>query len=410
MNGSIIRTALVASLLVLSSRVGHAAQAPQPSTSPALAEIFLAAKSACDARRHAECIARAREALASPRKSADDVYAANYYIMIAAQKQNDVRTMVEAMEGMLGSGFNAGPAATNRTRGALASAHFQLKNYAQAIRHGTELIRAGAADDVVYNVVGQSYYLTRNFTDAIQLFGGLVDRAEKARRKPDRQHLSLLYAAYDKAGNAQAAQSTLEKLVRYYPTSETWLVLLYELKRENLERWQKPHLYRLMESTGNLKLGADVTAYYEAATYLGLHAEAHRVLEAGLKDGAFAKSPEPDRKRAERYVETGRATVAAARGKLSELEAQARTAPGGDAWVTLGKQQFGFEMYPQAISSLGAGIAKGGVANLIDAQMTLGIAQLKAGRKADAVSTFRAIQGGDAVTQRLVKFWTLHAQ
>jgi tetratricopeptide (TPR) repeat protein len=407
---SIVRSVLPGILLALAAPLTPAAQAPQPSTSPALSELFLAAKNACDARRHAECIAKAREVLASARQSADDRFAANSFIMRAAQAQNDQRTMIEAMEAMLDSGFDPGQAARNQLHQALASAHFRLRNYPQAIRHGTELIRAGAANEDVYTVVGQSYYQTRNYPEAIRLFGDLVSAAEKAGRRPDRNQLNLLYSAYDKAGNADAAQATLEKLVRFYPTADTWLVLLYEVKREKLDPRQRLQVYRLMESTGNLREAADVMAYYEAATTLKLHHEAHRVLAAALKRGVFARVPETERKRAERYVLSARGLADADRAALAQLEAEARSAPTGDIYVTLGMQRLAFEMYPQAIEALKAGLARGGVKNAVDAQMTLGIAQLKAGQKAEAVKTFRAIQGGEGITRRIIKFWTLHAQ
>lgn len=407
---SIYRSVLPGLLLALTGLAIQAAQPAAPSTSTALSETFLAAKAACDARRHAECIARSREVLASPRKTGDDVYAANSYIMRAAQAQNDAATMVAAMEGMLGSGFNPGPAATNDLRRALASAQFRLRNYPEAIRHGSELIRAGAAGEDVYTVVGQSYYQTRNYAEAIKLFGNLVSNDEKAGRRPDRNQLNILYSAYDKAGNAAAAQTTLEKLVRHYPTPDTWLVLLYEVKREKLDQRQKLHTYRLMQSTGNLKQGADVMEYYGAAATLKLHQEAQRVMDAGIKAGAFAKMPETDRNRAERYAKSAMGLADSARSQLPQLESAAKAAANGEALVDLGMQQVSFEMYPQATRSLQAGIAKGGLKNAIDAQMTLGYAQFKAGQKAEALKTLRSIKGGDVITQRLIKFWILHIQ
>lgn len=408
----IFRSVLLAALATGSLAV-HGAQAsgPQPKTTPALAETFTAAQSALDARRYPEAIAKAREILASPRKSPDDVYAANSFLMRAAQAQNDTRGMTVAMEGMLASGFSPGPAVQNQLKKGLASAYFQLKDYPQAIKHGSELIRAGAGDQAVYTVVGQSYYQSKNYGESVKLFGGLVSDAEKANRRPDRNQLSILYSAYDKMNNAEAAQTTLEKMVRHYPAADTWLVLLYEVKQEKLDPRQRLHLFRLMESTGNLKHGPDVLDYYGAATTLKLHAEAHRVLSAAVEAGAFAKSEEADRKRAERYANSASKLAAEAKANLPKVEAAAKSAPTGDGLVELGMQQITFGMYPQAIASLQAGIAKGGLkTNPVDAQLNLGFAQLRAGQKAEAVKTFRAIKTEDGITQRIAKFWALHAQ
>ena len=71
--------------------------------------------------------------------------------------------------------------------------------------------------------------------------------------------------------------------------------------------------------------------------------------------------------------------------------------------------QYSFGQYPQAVEALSAGITKGSLKNLADAQMTLGVAQHKAGQKAEAAKTFRAIKTDDELTQRISKLWALHA-
>ena len=94
----------------------------------------------------------------------------------------------------------------------------------------------------------------------------------------------------------------------------------------------------------------------------------------------------------------------------TKKQAAAKSAPNGEGLVNLGMQQITFDMYPQAVASLQAGIAKGGLKNPVDAQLNLGFAQLRAGQKAEAVKTFRAVKTDDDITQRIAKFWALHAQ
>jgi TolA-binding protein len=95
--------------------------------------------------------------------------------------------------------------------------------------------------------------------------------------------------------------------------------------------------------------------------------------------------------------------------ELGQLESQARTAPTGNEFVTLGMAHYSFRQYPQAIEALKAGIAKGGLKSLADAQLTLGTALLKAGLKAEAAQIFKAVETDDPVTQRIAKLWALHA-
>ncbi len=406
MTKSIVRSVLVAAVLAAGS-FQVSAQNAAPSTTPALGEIFVAAQKAVEAKKWQEAEAKAQEAL-SKQKKPDDVYAAHYFLLEVDKAQKNNAGIIEHMEGMLNSGFSPGPAAQNQFRKALMTAYFGQKNYAQAIKYGNDLIKAGAADGDVYTVVGQAYYQQKNYGEAVKIFNDRVSAAEKANRKPERNELTLLYSAHEKAGNAEAAQGTLEKLVRYYPTADTWLALLYEVKKERLDPRQRVQLYRLMDSTGNLKHPSDFIAYSEAATSLGLPNEAANVLESGLnKAKAFPDGQEKER--AERYLKSNRERAESGKGELAQLEKEAQAAATGDAYVALGMAQLSFGQYDAAVQSLKAGIAKGGLKNAADAQVTLGVAQLKAGQKAEAAKTFRAVESDDELTTRIAKLWALHA-
>lgn len=406
MTKTIVRSVLVAAVLATGSLAAHAQNAP-PSTSPALGEVFTAAENARKAQRWTEVETKAKEALAKQKKP-DDIYAAHYYMLEVDKAQKNNAGIIEHLEGMLNSGFSPGAAAQAQFRKALLTAYFGQRNYAQALKHGNDLIKSGAADGDVYTVVGQAHYQQKNYGEAVKIFNDRISAAEKANRKPERNELVLLQSSYDKAGNAEAAQSTLEKLVRHYPDSNTWLALLYEVKKERLDPRQKVQLYRLMDSTGNLKQAQDFMAYSEAATSLGLPAEAAAVLENGLnKAKAFSEGTEKER--AERYLTSNKTRADAERAGVAKLQAEAKSAPTGDAYVALGMAQLSFGQHAEAVQSLQAGISKGGLKNAADAQITLGVAQLKAGQKADAVKTFRAVQSEDDLTNRISKFWALHA-
>lgn len=406
MTKSIVRSVLVAAVLAAGSYT-VSAQNAAPKTSPALGEIFTAAQEALTAKRYPDAQAKAREAL-SKQKKPDDIYAAHYFLLEVAKAQKNNAAIIEHLEGMLNSGFSPGPTAKAQFQKALLSAYYGQRNYAQALKHGNDLIKGGAADGDVYTVVGQSYYQQKNYDQAIKIFGDRVSASERANRKPERNELNLLYSAQDKAGKADDAQVTLEKMVRHYPTADTWLVLLYEVKKERLDPRQKVQLYRLMDSTGNLKHAPDFMAYSEAATALGLPAEAAKVLDTGLnKSKAFTEDTEISR--AKRYLDSNNTRAEADKAELAKLQAEARSAATGDLAVALGMAQFSFGQYAEAAQSVQAGIAKGGLKNAADAQLTLGVAQLKAGQKAEAAKTFRAVETDDDITQRIAKFWALHA-
>jgi tetratricopeptide (TPR) repeat protein len=311
------------------------------------------------------------------------------------------------MEGMLESGFAMGTEAENSLRKQLATVYFGQKNYPMALKYGTALASSGAADEEIQAVLGESYYHSGNYAESVKIYEVLVSSDVKAGRRPDRRELLLLQSSHDKAGNKQGARTTLEELARHHPDPNTWMVLLQDFRSERLDSRQKLHFHRLLESTGNLTRAPDVLAYADAATSLGLPAETRRVLEAALAARVFEQ--ESDRTRAEGLLAAARQRAETDRAELTALEAEARAAPSGNVFVALGMAHLSFNQYPQAIAALKAGIAKGGLNNPTDAELTLGTALLKAGQKAEAGQTLQAIAAGDEITQRIARLWALHA-
>jgi hypothetical protein len=61
------------------------------------------------------------------------------------------------------------------------------------------------------------------------------------------------------------------------------------------------------------------------------------------------------------------------------------------------------------VAAIQRGIAKGNASDPAEAQLVLGIAQLKAGNKAEAAKAFRGVKG-DADLQRVAKLWSLRAR
>src|SRR5690606_28576395 len=127
---------------------------------------------------------------------------------------------------------------------------------------------------------------------------------------------------------------------------------------------QRLHVYRLMDSTGNLKHAPDFMAYSDAAMALGLSAEAAAVLDEGIKTKAFSEKTEQER--AERYLASNNTRAEAQKAELPKLQAEAKAATTGDELVALGMAQYSFGQYAEAVQSLQAGLAKGGLKNKAD--------------------------------------------
>jgi Tfp pilus assembly protein PilF len=94
---------------------------------------------------------------------------------------------------------------------------------------------------------------------------------------------------------------------------------------------------------------------------------------------------------------------------LPKVEADANSSSTGDKNIGVGIAYLGYQQYDKALDQLNKGVTKGGVKNDAEAHLLLGIAQLKSGKKDDAVKSFKAVKG-DPNLERLAELWTLHAK
>src|SRR5262249_38273606 len=111
----------------------------------------------------------------------------------------------------------------------------------------------------------------------------------------------------------------------------------------------------------------------------------------------------------QRLLDSAKKTAAADEASLPKIEQEAKTAATGDKAVGVGFAYMGYEKYDKASDLLAAGLTKGGVKSEPEARRLLGIAQLKAGHKDDAVKSFHEVKG-DPTLERLANLWSLHAK
>jgi len=77
--------------------------------------------------------------------------------------------------------------------------------------------------------------------------------------------------------------------------------------------------------------------------------------------------------------------------------------------VGLGQAYLSYNMYDEAIEALKKGIAKGGVTDADEAQISLGIAHLRKGQKDLARQAFKAVKP-DSKWHDLAELWEIRAQ
>ncbi len=183
--------------------------------------------------------------------------------------------------------------------------------------------------------------------------------------------------------------------------------LLDPLFRPTMPDRELLQLYRLSLDVGNMSHGTDYSEMAQAALDAGSPGEAVAVLDKGFAANAFTDAAEKNRN--QHLLETAKKQAATDEPSLAKAEADATAAAGGDKLVGVGIGYFGYGQYDKAADLLSKGIAKGGLSNEAQTRLLLGIAQFKAGKKDDAVKTFKTVKGDPALEQ-LASLWVVHAR
>jgi tetratricopeptide (TPR) repeat protein len=386
----------------------RAAAPAGPTVSAAANKAMTAVKKAADAKQFDDVVLRANEVLAIPARSAVDAFVAYQFLAVAYAQKNDVPKLLEALQGQVDSGVPQGAERTKIISDMMRIA-YEAKNHAKAEEYGSQLIKAGAADDDMYRLVAFSMYQQGKHADAARLMGEHVADLVNLGKVPGEQALQVLVTAQDKSGDQPGVADTLEKLITHYPKVEYWRLALQSAGRGlKLGDRQNLQLYRLRMATETLSRCAELRDMANMLTRVGLFGEAQSVLESGLASKLCAETADQD---ALQQILTAASKAASrAREELKDLEAEARDSGTGELDAVLGSLQFGFGDFARSAEALARGIGKGGIKNLVDAQFVLGIAQFRKGDKAAAAKTFHEIRTDDPFNARLARLWALQVR
>ncbi|HXO65891.1 MAG TPA: hypothetical protein VN882_14455 [Steroidobacteraceae bacterium] len=366
-----------------------------------------AANEALQAKKYPEAIAKLKEADAMSGKKPYDQHEINEMLGFAYVKTNDLPNAAKYWEPEIDDGFMPESETQQKIR-ALAVIEYQLKNYDKALDYGNRAIKGGFADNDTRTIVGQSYYLKGDMKGTAKFEEGLVDNEIKAGETPKDEALMLVYSACQKLNDKPCEDHTLERLITYYPKPDYWKQLLYGLRQQTSSNDANLfQTYRLMSEVDVLSDPGDYTEMAQIAIDQGSPGDAEQVLQKGLDGNVFADQRIKDKN--QRLLDRAKLAAKTDQASLPKAEKDADAAPTGAKAVAVGKAYLGYQQYDKAIDEFSKGISKGGLTNPTEAQLDLGIAQLKAGHKDDAIKSFKAVKG-DPLLERLAALWVLHAQ
>ena len=274
--------------------------------------------------------------------------------------------------------------------------NYQEKNFPEAIKDGTALEMMQPLDDTEYLVMIQSYYSTNDFHNAADMAKKEIAAKTASGMKPSEDVLGLLLNSQIKDKNEAGAREALDQLAMISAKPDIWgQVMDFALGTKGITDHQLLNLYRLSMLTGTMK-DTDYAAMATIDLQNGLPKEAIAVLMKGNKTGDLMTQ----------------ANQLAARDEqtLPALAAEAAKHMDGEVDVKLGESYYTYGRYDDAIAALQKGIQKGGLKDMADAETTLGIVLLAAGKKDQAVAEFDKAAATQTAAAQVAHVWTLYGK
>jgi hypothetical protein len=408
MTKSVVGWAAGAALLVgLFAANGAALADGKPTVSKSVAKQLQEAQKATQAKNWKDCLDHVATADAVAGKAPYDDYIISELRGFCSIRVNDYQTAAKALEAGLNAGFLEQDQVASRVR-ALAQVNYQIKNYPKAIEFGTRAVKGGFADADMYTLIAQAYYIQGDYKGTLRFVTDWIEDQDKRGQTPREGALQLYLSSCLKLDDGACTTRALERLVSNYPKDEYWQNLMRSLFRNGGSDRVMLNIYRLATEVNAMRRAEDYTEMAQLSIEQGVPGEAQSTLETAFARKAFTDPRDVERNN--RLLATAKQQATADRSTLARQEKDAAGAKTGEALVRVGQAYLSYGQAAQAVTAIEQGIAKGSLKNPAEAQLLLGMAQLKAGNKDEAVKAFKGAKGGDETLARLGNLWALHAR
>ena len=371
---------------------------------PAVGKPLQAAQVALRKRDFAGAMRDVNAADAVRDKTADESYVIAQMRAAVAQSSGDAAASISADDVLIASPRTTAAEKT-RLLTAEAGLAYTAHDYARAVTALERYFKAGGNDPQMHTLLIQSYYLLKDYPHAAQAQARQIAMEERARQTPTENQLQLLAAVQQQSHDLNGFNATMVKLVQYYPKPDYWANLMQGLRTNpNVPERLQFDVDRIRLAVGLLTSTADFMDMAELAVQQGYPMQAQKVMAAGYSSGALGKDAGAAREaRLKALVDQ---TAAAKKASLASDQAAAKAAPDGNALVVVGYNTVDAGQAPQGLSLMQAGIAKGGLVSVDDARLHLGLAQMDAGMKPDAIRTLQTVDGADGAAD-MAHLWIL---
>jgi Tfp pilus assembly protein PilF len=382
---------------VLSGIVVAADQGPQ--VSKAAAKPLKAAQDALKDKKLDEALTHLKEAQEVKDRTAYDNFVINQDLLYIYVQKQDYGQAAPILEQTAQSQY-ATPDQQKTWLKALFAIDYQQKDYQKTVDIGEQLIKRGSTDSETLSTIADSQNKLGKFKDA----AGTVEQIVSHQEKPEEKLLLFQWTMYDKAKDEADASKTLEKLVTYYPKPDYWLNALASLLKMDIkDSHLQLNVYRLMSDVGVLKHSQDFGEMANIALDAGFPGETVSVLEKGFQNNVF--TDQRDKDRYQHLLDGAKQRAVTDQANLGKSEPA-----DGNGYVQLGAAYLSYGQYDKAVANINKGLQKGGLKSVDEANLLLGIAQLRMKNASDAQRAFEKVTtSSNAGYARLGKLWALRA-
>ncbi|MFI4869417.1 MAG: tetratricopeptide repeat protein [Steroidobacterales bacterium] len=400
--------ALLASICTgawLCSAVMAADQPAGPQVSKSVAKPLKAAQEALQAKKLDDALAKVREAQgAAGEKTPYDNYVMNILLFQIYQQKQDMGDAIPVLQAAAQSQYASADQQKLWLKN-IALYYFQQKDYAKALDTADQAVKHGSNDLETLGLIARSQYLSGKYKEAAATMQDIVSKQDK----PDEDSLKLLWQFDLKANDDAGAAKAVEKLVAYYPKPEYWANALAPLVRMDIkDAHLQLNVYRLMNDVGVMKLPSDYAEMAEIALDQGYPGETQSVLQQAFSKNVFTEQRDKDRY--QHLLDGAKQRAATDQAQLGTVEQQAGGAATGDQLVQVGAAYMSYGQNDKAVAAISKGIAKGGLKSPDEANLLLGIAQLRLRNASEAQKSFDKVgSSSNNGYARLGKLWALHA-
>lgn len=385
-----------------------AADAPKPET--VRAEMYklldpVKVKELMTAKKYEEVQANITAAEAFPNPTPYETYVINRMKLALGSTTSNDKMAMAALEAVINSGRLDKVEQTEFTQ-ALGNYYYNAKDYAKAGEWFKRYQKESPTPEKVRGNLIRAQYLNNEFAPAKAELEKVIAETEAAGKKPELEDLRLLASANAKLKDMDAYGQVMEKLVQYHPSDDFWTDMVRRTtNKKGFDNRLQLAVYRLESAALKEMAPEEYVEMAELALLEGFFTEAKKAMDAGYAKGVLGKGSNAAKHK--QLLDKATRGAADDAKTIGAGEAGARSAKTGLPMVKLGYAYVTMDQFDKGIELMEKGIAKGGLKNAEDARLLLGVAYAKAGRKDDAMKTFKSVKGTGGI-EDLAKYWTMY--